>query len=371
MRGLAAERPRTTWIVWAFAAVGIAAWSIWLTTAHVKLYAVAVEAHLEAADGALRVTLPVGGQVTASYAQLGAQVSAGQTLLQLDTTEAGLAAAEAKGRLLALQSHARQIEQEIRSREAMRIESQQAAEAEVEVARTHSDEALATLEFAQGRQLRLASLAKAGSATDAEVSKATAEANALAAQQKGWILEVLRLGLSAKSADRRVESEIEGLKGDLTDTTNEIQVANSQHALAVRAFEQRTVRAATAGTIGDIAAVQTGSYIEAGTNVLTLIPAGELMVSADFDEEAIGEIRAGLAAVVHLRSGLEERTIAATVAAVSTASGDGRLHVELSIDDPTSLASATHGQQVSAEVTLRETSPARVVLASIGLGGTS
>jgi len=368
LRGIEIDSPRPTLLVWIAAGLGLALWGAWLATAHVTLYATAISARLEAASVARQIAVPAAGLVVAMPVHLGDTVKAGDVLVALDATAETLAIAAQKTQMLALTDRQMRLDSEISAREAARTDASAAAEAEAAVAQTHTDEALAALGFARGRLERLQGLARKGGTAAADVLKAEAEVETLAAQQQGAVSDVLRIGLRARADDRRAAAEIEALRADLSALAAQIADAKSTLSVLETARDRRTLRAPIDGVVGSLMPVQTGGYVATGAPILTLVPAGDLTVAAVLDADAaLGRVTVGEAARVHREGGGEHGSFAATVSAVAADPVDGQVRVELT---PEAGAMAQldlrHGQTVAVDIATREVTPLAFVLGALG-----
>ena len=218
---------------------------------------------------------------------------------------------------------------------------------------------------------RLDKLAAAGGTSDAEVLKARADLDALAATQKGWVSEVLRLRLDAHARDAQATAEIEGLNNDRAAIAADVETARATIALDEREVSRHTIRATIAGRIGDLGSLRPGAFVAEGTRLATIVPDGAVIIAASFaPSEAIGRIRVGQAATFRLDGvGLHDvESVRATVSAVASELRDNTVRVELSVD-PASPGFATlqHGQPGSLEIAVEETTPASLVLRLTGL----
>ena len=368
LRGIEIDSPRPTLLVWIAAGLGLALWGAWLATAHVTLHATAISARLEAASAARQIAVPGAGLVVAMPVHLGETVKVGDVLVALDTTAETLAVAAQKTQVLALTDRQTRLDSEIAAREAARTDANAAAEAEAAVAQTHTDEALAALGFARGRLERLQGLAKKGGTASADVLKAEADVETLAAQQQGAVSDVLRIGLKARADDRRAAAEIEALRADLGALAAQIADAETTLSVLETARDRRTVRAPVDGVVGSLMPVQTGSYVAMGAPILTLVPAGDLTVVATFDADtALGHVSVGETARVHREGGGDHAAFTATVSAVAADPVDGQVRVELTPDaEAMAQLNLRHGQTVAVDVATREVTPLAFVLAALG-----
>lgn len=369
MVALSNDRRGRVHLVWAMAAIGTLAWLVWFFTAPVTLYAASASAQVEARDAAHAIDVPVAGELLTLNATLGLSVKAGEVIAELDATEDRLRLAEAKASLVGLQTKFDHLGRQIEARETQRQNELASAEAAAAVAETHNDEAIAALDFARGRADRLDKLAAAGGTSEAEVLKARSEVDALAATQKGWVSEVLRLRLDAHARDAQATAEIEGLNNDRAAIAADVETARATIALTEREVSRHTIRASIAGRIGDLGSLRPGAFIAEGTRLATIVPDGAVIIAARFaPSEAIGRIRVGQAATFRLDGvGLRDvESVRATVSAVASEVRDNSVRVELSLDS-SGFATLQHGQPGSLEIAVEDATPASLVLRLTGL----
>jgi membrane fusion protein (multidrug efflux system) len=100
-----------------------------------------------------------------------------------------------------------------------------------------------------------------------------------------------------------------------------------------------------------------------------VVPEGRLRAVADFDPEAaLGRLHEGQTARMRLRGfpWTEYGTVPATVSKVASEVRDGKVRVELRIDPTTTRIPLAHGLPGSVEVDVERTSPAELLLRSVG-----
>lgn len=372
MVALSNDRPRQVHIVWAAAAVGIAAWSVWFFTAPLTLYATSQSAHVEALGAAHAINVPIAGELLSLRATLGLAVQPGDVIAELDATEERLRLAEAQAALSGLQSRFEHLSRQIEARKSQQQIELASAEAAAVVAETHNDEAIAALEFARDRSERLGQLAKAGGISAADVLKATAEVEALTATRKGWVSEVLRIRLDAHARDAQAAAEIEGLSNDRAALAADIDAAKAAIALTEREVTRHIIRAPIAGRIGDLGSLRPGGFVAVGERVATIVPDGVVIIAATFaPSEALGRIRIGQPATFHLDGvGLHDvQSVPATVSAVASEVRDNAIRVELALDRGLPPdAALQHGQPGALEIAVEDSTPAGLVMRVTGLG---
>lgn len=119
MVALSNDRPRQAHLVWAAAAIGVAAWSVWFFTAPVTLYASSQAAQIEALGAAHAIDVPMAGKLISLRARLlGLAVQPGDIIAELDATEDRLRLVEAQAALAGLQSKFEHLARQIDARQS-------------------------------------------------------------------------------------------------------------------------------------------------------------------------------------------------------------------------------------------------------------
>lgn len=239
----------------------------------------------------------VNGFITKLLVSDNQRVTAGQELIRIDAAD-----------FKAVQDHAEAT-----------VQQKQAALAslQAQMALQHSliDQALAELQSRRNdaafdandaKRYRDLALSKAGSGRDAEKAQTaarTAESAVSAAAAR-------------HAAARKQLSVLDAAIGEA-----QAALAQSQAGLITAQLNvgYTVIRAPIDGYIGDRSA-QVGAYVTAGTHLLSVVPARDLWVDANFKEDQIGHVRAGQSATVSVDV-MSGRKIRGRVLSVAPATG--------------------------------------------------
>ena len=167
--------------------------------------------------------------------------------------------------------------------------------------------------------------------------------------------------------DRR--TRIAHLEGSLAASRTLRATAVSELVASQNAADERTIVAPASGTLGEIAALPKGSYVEAGATIGTILPHGVPRVVAQFDPSAIGRIMPGQSAKLHLTGfpSAQYGTVEATVERVARELSEGRLRVELrvrsEVHGPIPLG---HGLPGRVEIRVESARPLSLLLRAAG-----
>ena len=136
-------------------------------------------------------------------------------------------------------------------------------------------------------------------------------------------------------------------------------------------IEHQRVRAPVAGRIGEVAPLRAGEVVAAGQKLATVVPAGELMVVAEFEPSAaLGKVRPGQTARLRLDGfpWAQYGSLAATVTQVAGELREQRIRVELTPAAALPGAFALqHGLPGAVEVDIEQVAPAVLALRAAGL----
>jgi membrane fusion protein (multidrug efflux system) len=313
------------WVLAGFLLV-LAGLSAWGVLARVPVCVVTLHTPL-ALDPALQVVMtPVAGQVRVTHLQVGREVEAGEVLVELDSTAQRLQLEEAQQHLRALEAHRTARRQEGAALEAAWQATTQAAQAAQAEAQSRHDAAVRALQVAQEKVQRLGPLSPLA---DLQAQKTAVETTHRSFQQLAYAQQVQAAEWGVRLAQHQREVVI--LEGDLA-------VAKARLAQHASALEGTTLRAASAGRLGAVAALLPGTVVQAGAWLGVLGPPGAFLVTAVVPPAVAGRhLRAGQPAWLRVPSapGRPAGTLPATVVQVAEASPDMRVRVILQLSPET------------------------------------
>jgi membrane fusion protein, multidrug efflux system len=225
------------------------------------------------------------------------KVKAGQLLARIDDRDFRTALNQAKADVAASEAAIRNLDAQIELQEP--LIQQQAAEV---------DAAEANLKFAQEERRRYDDLMKSGSGTVQRAQQTDAALRAQTAQ-----LQQSKAGLIA--ANKKI---------DVLSTQRAQAVAQLDHA---RAVEQQAalnlsyteITAPVAGTVG-ARSLRVGQYVQAGTQLMAVVPLDAVYVVANFKETQLTNVRNGQPVELKVDS-FHSTTLKGHVDSLSPASG--------------------------------------------------
>ena len=370
MQSLAADGFRYSLSGVLLAAVLLSAWTIWFFIARVTLYEVSVGARLEVSEAAHSVEAQVAGRVRATHLVLGQEVQGGDVLIELDVGAQQLQLGEERARLAALTSQPAELRNELKAEEAAKNEDQQAGRIALDQARARYREAEASAQLRVQEAQRLEFLYARAAAAELELLRAKAEVRKNREAADALRLEISRLERDVQMRVNDRQTRLQRLKLYITQLEGQIAVTRTTIERLEYEIERRYIRAPVAGRLGEVAALQVGTWVREGARLGAVVPPGTLKVMADFlPSAAIGRIQAGQPARLRLEAfpWTQYGAISATVVSVASEVRDGRVRVELTTHpNSASLIPLQHGLPGTVEVEVDHVSPVMLVLRTAG-----
>ena len=349
----------------------LAAWLVWFFAAEIRLYEVTEEARVEVAAASHPIAVQVSGQVIANHMSLDQAVEAGDLLLELAAATEELEVVEQQSRVDTKKAEMEQLRDSIQSQRTALKSADEAgmnrvAEAEAAFTRAEAVEQLATARFERVARLVREEISSAEDLEQAESALQVAAANrrgasaSIGSEKSEWQTDL---------TDRR--AEIEDLERLYSVLEGEVSTSESTTQRLGLEVGKRSLLAPVSGRLGDLVDLPVGSFVTEGEVVGSVVPeSDELIVTAAFDPgQALGRIRPGQSARLRLVGypWAEFGVVNATVSRVGSEVRDGRISVELSIEpDEDSRIELGHGLPGTLEIQVEETSPATLVLRSVG-----
>jgi len=343
---------------------------LWMSLARVPLYAVSESARLQARDEVHPVDTLVSGRVGAVNLPVGGHVRKGDILITLDATDVGLRLDEARAAERGLTAQIGALEAELAAREEALATTGVLGRASLSEARAARSETEAEAGFASREQERTDRLLQAGVVAEAEAARA----NATTAQAKAQVrtrdqrLTVLDTQTRRDIVDRRAQNEslqrsLAGLVAERDRARIQVKRLEVEHA-------RHTVRAPIDGLLGQVRAPQVGSVVVVGQTAAVVTPETALELVADFaPANVVGRVRPGQRARMRVTGFPWTRygMLTATVTAVSSEVLEGRIRVQLALDEHTAaVIPHRHGLVGDVEIELEEVSPAILLARAAG-----
>jgi adhesin transport system membrane fusion protein len=369
-RALAADSARPALIAWCVAGTLLVLWLGWFTLGSVTVYEVSRAARLEVQEAARPVSIAVPARLQRVHVSLGQQVRRGDLMFEFDATGEALRLREEKARLEALPPRLAALEAERALREQGLGEDGKSAVAAVQTARFRLQEADTAMAFARETERRVKEESAQGSVARVEAERATSETRRLMAARDALAADVRRLESDAQNRGHVQQAQLLDLLRQQSELEGERAMLEASVARLQLDMDHLSLRAPVDGRVAELAPLKAGAFVPAGQSLATVVPAGELLIAAEFDPPAVlGRLREGQKARLRLDGfpWAQYGTVEARVVRVASEIRDQRVHVELA-PLATSLPGLTmqHGLPGSVEVDVEEVSPAVLVLRAAG-----
>jgi membrane fusion protein, adhesin transport system len=370
-RALGNDTSRLSHLVWLLTGLLLAGWMAWFLFGSVTVYETSKRARLEVRQASHHVAAQVASKVVANSLAIGREVQAGDVLVELDASAERLRLQEEEARLAGIPPQIASLKEEIKVRQKARDEDLGSALAGTEAARFRNAEAAAALDFARDTERRVHRLSAVGTVSEVEANRAISETRKLSASRDALASDIKRAEREAQARAHQNDAQIESLRRTVLGLEGDIATTEATIGRLKVEIEKHVVRAPIAGRVGDVVPLPPGAYVAEGQRLATIVPAGELIIVADFSPaQTLGRVRPGQPARLRLDAfpWTEYGTVPAVVSRVATEVRDNLVRVEFALDPVAAKSGIVqHGLLGSVEVSVEQASPAVLVLRAAGL----
>jgi multidrug resistance efflux pump len=368
-RTLAALRADRNWASLVIGGVTVALLAVWMTWffgASVTVYATSSRARVEVSPSPAHIAVPVAGRIARVNLVVGAHVSAGEILVELEATSEQISLSRARSIVASLQAEVTSIARELSSEDAGAAHGGSSDREGLREVLARQRAADAALQHAAEEEARMRSLLTAGAASEADLSAAIAEHREKRAASQALVHQgdALNAGNRQRDSARKVRREqLDRQHGQLQ---GELAAAQAEVARLENEVERRSIRAPLAGTLGEVAALQPGAVLAEGTVIGTVVPPGELHVVAEYAAESVGRIEADQRGRLRLDGfpWTQYGSLPLEVARVASDLRDGTVRVELVLRG--SHLPVHHGMTGTVDVEVEQTTPVALLLRAAG-----
>ena len=372
---LLADRARFTACILAAALAVLAGWCWWALRAHVTLYEISSSARIELDAATYPVESPLGGRVVETGLRVGRVVKAGDVLVEIDAAPGRLELQEQKVRLAGIGPELERMRAQIEAESNARAEEQRAARTGAEEAAGRIREAETAARYAESELARMQALARENLAPRRDLERAEGEARKLRASVATLEAAARRVPQDQATRDRERDIRLERLRAGIAALEAERRTLAAGMDRVGYEIERRKVRAPIDGRIGESAILRVGAVVREGEKLASIVPAGRLLVAAQFPAQAaFGRIRAGQAATLRLDGfpWAEFGAVSATVTRVAQEIRDGSVRVELAISPHSGFRGRLeHGMPGAVEVAVERQTPLALLMRTAGQWFTS
>jgi multidrug resistance efflux pump len=347
--------------------VVLIAWFAWFLFAEVGIYKTA-PARLQAERNIHAVEARAEGQVVAIHMAVGREVRMGDILVELEDTAVRLKLAEQSAMLDSARAQLRAINAGIAAEEQALVEVREATAVAQAETRLRFEQAQATAHLADEEFARWRTLRASGFASDLQALERQTTARGRRSEAEG-----LRLAITRQQRDRSVaeadrHASIERLRREAAERAGFIATTTEITQQLKHDSQRYLLRAPVDGPLAEVADLWPGMMVRSGERLATIVPPGQLKMTAEFPSTAVGHIRTGQPAWLRLDGfpwGQYGR-VAALVLRVAKEPRAGKIRVELTIPSRHASIPLQHGLLGTVEIEVERASPAVLVLRAAG-----
>jgi len=348
----------------------LSVWVYWFYCAAVGVYESSDASEVEISHEIHPVQVEVGGRISNSFLVLGQRVQAGELLLEMDDSQQHLELNEMQARLGGIGPQLDHVQREIiDQRAALQHGNDELADAQRE-AESRSREAQSRAAFAGHQAEKDRELYSLGTLSRLDLDRAVADAH-----QQTAVADATRAsaGKTEKQEQRNREERLANIQNlqrqasafDADRQTLVAEIERLKHEL-----DRRRVYAPVSGTLAEVEPIKSGTVVQAGQKVATILPSGELKVVAQFMPAAVaGRIKPGQPArlLVDRFSWSQFGAVPLTVETVGADVQDGHIKVELLVNPAfRSNIPLQHGLRGTTEVLVERATPLGIALRVAG-----
>jgi len=353
------------------AAALLSLWVAWFFLGQVRLYATSETARLEVESQVHPLQAGVAGTVVRAGLALGGQVTAGETLVELDATGLRLKLAQERLHLGALSAQLELLQRELETEQLVLEGEQTTNEMALAEARARQKEAEARATFALEKAKRWKNLASDGVVSGVDRLEAEAQSKQREESLHALFLGARRLRQEGRTRTTSQRAFIERLEREQARLSGEVATRRASVQWLENEIERHLIRAPVAGRLGEVASLRVGSVVEAGQRVGAVVPDGIIRAVAFFSPaEAAGRLRPRQRARLRLDGfpWTQYGSLSAQVTGVGSEPQGGMVRVELELREEAEPARIPleHGLPGAAEVEVEQVSPAVLALRAAG-----
>jgi membrane fusion protein (multidrug efflux system) len=362
---LDAQSQRRTGLVMIVASVVVVVWGGWLAGSTTTVYAVSDEGRLLANGAASPIQTSVAGVVSENKLTLGAEVTAGAVLVELDSSAEKLRRGEEEIRKQGLEETVRNLELIIEAERGLAQATTKAGATRVSSAAAKANAAATVAALAKQQDEAIRRLRDASLVSNLDALKAAEDLQ----RQRGQLtINSAETALAAADFDRvRKETGVRllTLQKELSELKTNVLAAASVITQLDFEIAKRKLRAPVDGTIADVVPLPVGAAVGANHTLATIVPKTKMRWVAYFPiRDAVGRIHPGQHARIRLDAfpWTAYGPLNATVAGVGSEPHDQRVRVELDVAGDNTNIPLSHGMTGVTDVEVERMSPLRLLL---------
>ena len=369
-RALESERAFPSRVGLLITAILLGCWSAWFFGSEVEEWAPSETARIEVERAAHSIDAPVAGRIAASKIVLGAVLTAGDVIVELDSESERRRLAEERARLGAIEPQLVALRRTLAAQEQVLATERGVSATALREGDAKKKEAEAAARLAAEEAKRAGALFDGGAISQIDLLRASTEAERKRVAKDALGLGVVRQQEELRTLQTRDAALIEQLRKDIVDLEGRRSVVTAAIDLLEYEIERRRLVAPVDGRVADAPTIKVGGYVKEGDRLGSIVPDGKPRLVASFGPgTALGRVRIGQSARARIDTfpWIEYGTVPATVSAIGSEPRDGRVRVELEITpSATSRIPLEHGLVGTVEVSIGKASPATLLMRALG-----
>lgn len=335
------------------------------------VYEVSSSARVELDAATSPVESPIQGRVVTTNLEVGRNVKRGDVLVEIDSLPDRFQLREQSVRAQGIQPEVLRLRAQIEDEERARSEEQHTARLSADEAAGRVREAETSARYAEDNLARVRALVRENLAPRRDLDRAESEARRLRDGVATLESAAKRVPQEQATRDRERDVRLEGLRAQIENLDAQRNTLTVGMERLGYEIERRRLRAPVDGRIGESQTLRVGAVVQSGEKLASIVPSGTLIVVAQFPSDAaFGRIRPSQAATLRLEGfpWAEFGTVSANVSRVAQEVRDGRVRVELAIDEGKSTfrVKLQHGMPGTLEVAVERQTPLALLLRAAG-----
>jgi multidrug resistance efflux pump len=362
---LDAQANRRTGLTMVVATLLIVAWGAWLGGSTTTVYAVSDDGRLLASGAASPIQTSVAGVVKENKLTLGAEVTAGTVLVELDSSAEKLRRREEEIRKHGLEETVKNLELIIEAERGLASATSRAGATRVSSAAAKANAAATVAALSKQQDEAIRRLRDASLVSNLEALKAAEDLQ----RQRGQLtVNSAETALAAADFERtRKETDVRllTLQKELSELRTNVLAVTAVITQLDFEIARRELRAPVDGVVADVVPLPVGAAVPMNQTLATIVPRTKMRWIAYFPiRDAVGRIHTGQSARIRLDAfpWTAYGPLRAQVMAVGSEPHEQRVRVELDVTSENGNIPLSHGMTGVTDVEVERMSPLRLLL---------
>jgi membrane fusion protein (multidrug efflux system) len=335
-RALESERTWRSRVAFGGVVALLCAWGAWFFRAEITEWSASDAARIEVERAAHSIDAPVAGRIAINRIVLGAAVRAGEIIVELDSESERRRLAEERARLAAIEPQLVALRRTLAAQEEVLVTERGVSVTAAKEGRARQREAEVAARLATEEAKRAGTLYDGGAISQIDLLRLSTEAERRIVAQDALGFGVARQREELRTRETRDTALIEELRKDIVDLEGRRVVVAAAIDLLGYEIDRRKLVAPVDGRVADARTLKVGAFVKEGERLGSIVPDGKPRIIASFAPgTALGRVRVGQPARARLDTfpWIEYGSVPATVIAIGSEPRDGKIRVELDIEE--------------------------------------